>query len=235
MKKVLPLLASLLLTSLGYGAPLEISQLQIQNQNRSTAPYQSKDFSYLLGMEGFSDKALNIHFKLYQGYVQNTNILLGLIEQYMAEGKDKTPQYGEIKRRLMWEFDGMRLHEEYFGNLGGKGTSLSPDSPLYKRIERDFGSFEKWKNDFMATGVIRGIGWSILYLDPVTGRLINTWINEHDRGHLAGGTPILLMDVFEHAYILDYGLDRMGYIKAFFNNVNWDIVEERYNTLRHAL
>lgn len=190
--------------------------------------YKPIDFSHLKGMPGFSDEALNLHFKLYSGYVTNTNALLSTLSQYASEGKDRSPQYAELKRRLMWEFDGMRLHEDYFSNLGGKGTSLDKEDPLYQRLVKDFGTFDKWKSDFVATGLMRGIGWSVLVQDPISGRLINTWINEHDRGHLAGGTPLLIMDVFEHAYLPDYGLERGKYIDAFFDNIDWKVVSKRY-------
>ncbi|MCB1181669.1 MAG: superoxide dismutase [Chlamydiia bacterium] len=192
-------------------------------------PYAAKDFSTLLGMEGFSDYTLNTHFTLYKGYVKNTNLLLEILDQYMKEGKENTPQYAEIKRRVMWEFDGMRLHEDYFSNLGGKNASLDQNSPLYKRIVQDFGSYDRWKQDFVNTGAMRGIGWVVLYRDPVHERLMNTWISEHDKGHMAGGTPILIMDVWEHAYMLDYGLDRLSYIEAFFKNINWDVVSKRFS------
>lgn len=208
---------------------------QTQVVSAPNASYTPRDYSYLLGMPGFSDMALQTHFKLYQGYVTNTNTLLSLLQQYLNDGKENTPPYAEIKRRLMWEFDGMRLHEDYFQNLGGKNTMLNSADPLVRRITTDFGSFDAWKKDFIATGAMRGIGWAVLYLDPVSGRLVNAWINEHDRGHLAGGSPILIMDVFEHAYMPDYGLDRMKYIEAFFNNVNWDVVSKRYanQTAKH--
>ncbi len=185
--------------------------------------YKAKDYSSLLGMPGFSEKALNTHFKLYQGYVNNTNLLLDTLQKLDR----KTPAYSEIKRRVGWEFDGMRLHEYYFENLGGKG-SLNTDSPLYQKLVADFGSYENWKADFIATGAMRGIGWAVLYLDPQTSRLVNTWINEHDVGHLAGGRPILIMDVFEHAYMIDYLLDRAAYIDAFFKNIQWETVSQRF-------
>ncbi len=192
------------------------------------AGYQAKNYSHLVGMPGFSQKALEAHFKLYQGYVTNTNLLLTTLEKLAADGKNKTPEYAELKRRFGWEFDGMRLHEYYFDNLGGKDSALDSKHALYVQIEKDFGSYEKWKADFVATGSMRGIGWAVLYQDPATGRLINTWINEHDVGHLAGGKPILIMDVFEHAYMIDYLLDRASYIDAFFKNLNWDIIQHRY-------
>lgn len=185
-------------------------------------PYTAKDFSKLKGMAGFSDKALDLHFTLYQGYVKNTNDLL----ETLSKIAPNTPAYAELKRRLGWEFNGMRLHELYFGNLGGDGK-LNADSKMGKRLAAQFGSIDNWQADFKAVGAMRGIGWVVLYEDPTNGRLINTWINEHDVGHLAGGRPLLIMDVFEHAFIPDYGLKRAQYIEAFFKNIDWKAVEAR--------
>lgn len=231
MKKIslsLTLLSLLLTPLMSHAEENEIAQNAAQNRNGTPQAFKAKDYSHLIGIQGFSDNALNLHFKLYQGYVTNTNTLLSILSQLANEGKDRSPQYAEIKRRLMWEYDGMRLHEDYFENLGGEGSSLDKKSALYNQISRDFGTFEKWKADFIATGAMRGIGWAVLYQDPISGKLINAWINEHDRGHLAGGNPILIMDVFEHAYILDYGIDRAKYIDAFFNNIDWDVVSQRF-------
>jgi Fe-Mn family superoxide dismutase len=177
-------------------------------------------------MQGFTEQMLQIHFKLYEGYVKNTNDLLGKLQAMSDSGKEGSFEYGALKRRLGWEFDGMRLHELYFGNLGGAGAP-DPKSPLYLKIVDQFGSFDRWKKDFIATGLIRGIGWAVLYFDPMQKRLVNTWINEHDVGHLAGSSPILIMDVFEHAYITEYGLDRAKYIDAFFKNIDWGVVQSR--------
>ncbi|AEB09551.1 superoxide dismutase [Desulfobacca acetoxidans] len=184
--------------------------------------YQAKDFSRLRGMKGFSDQALELHFVLYQGYVKNTNAML----ETLAQIASSTPAYAEMKRRLGWEYNGMRLHELYFGNLGGDGK-IPPDSKIAKRLTEQFGSLESWANDFKATGAMRGIGWVVLYEDQASGRLINTWINEHDLGHLAGGQPLLVMDVFEHAFIPDYGLKKGDYIEAFFQNIDWKAVDAR--------
>ena len=191
--------------------------------------YQAKDYSSLLGMPGFSQKALQTHFKLYQGYVSNANLLQKMLKELAQTGKNRSPEYAELKRRFGWEFDGMRLHEYYFENLKGPST-LDPSSFLYTQIVADFGSYEAWKADFIATGSMRGIGWAVLYLDPASGHLFNVWINEHDLGHLAGGKPILIMDVFEHAYMIDYTLDRAAYIEAFFKNINWDIALKRFGS-----
>jgi superoxide dismutase, Fe-Mn family len=188
--------------------------------------YTAKDYSNLIGMEGFSEILLKNHFTLYQGYVTNTNKVFDTLDQMLKGDKTGTPEFAELKRRLGWEFNGMRLHEYYFGNLGGK-TQLDNNGRLAKKMLEDFGSYEAWEKDFRATGSMRGIGWTVLYQDIATRRLINFWINEHDVSHPAGCNPLLIMDVFEHAFMLDYGLKRADYIAAFFKNIDWAAVEAR--------
>ncbi|GAB4235589.1 MAG: Fe-Mn family superoxide dismutase [Deltaproteobacteria bacterium] len=189
-------------------------------------PYVAKDFGNLVGMEGFSETLLKNHFTLYQGYVTNTNKLSDILGAMLAEGKTATPEYAELKRRFGWEWNGMRLHELYFGNLGGKG-GIDPSSKLGKAVAAGFGSVEKWETDFRAAGAMRGVGWVVLYQDPAGGRLFNQWVNEHDVGNPAGAVPVLVMDVFEHAFMVDYGLKRADYIAAFFRNVNGKAAEAR--------
>jgi Fe-Mn family superoxide dismutase len=188
--------------------------------------YTAQEYARLIGMAGFSEALLKNHFTLYQGYVTNTNKLLDILEQMLKEGKAANPEFAELKRRLGWEFNGMRLHEYYFGNLGGKAP-LDADGRLGKKLAESFGSVDAWEKDFRATGAMRGIGWTVLYRDSADGKLINFWINEHDQGHPAGCMPILVMDVFEHAFMLDYGLKRADYIEAFFKNIDWKAVEGR--------
>lgn len=188
--------------------------------------YNAKDYNRLIGMEGFSDTLLKNHFTLYQGYVTNTNKLSDALSQLLKEGKTGTPEYAELKRRFGWEFNGMRLHEYYFENLGGKG-GINKTGKLYQKLVNSFGSYEAWEKDFKATGAMRGIGWAVLYQDILSGNFINFWINEHDVGHPSGGMPILIMDVFEHAFMIDYGLKRADYIESFFKNIHWEEVEKR--------
>ncbi len=188
--------------------------------------YTAKDYNKLIGMPGFSETLLKNHFTLYQGYVVNTNKVLETLSQMLKEGKTANPEFAELKRRLGWEFNGMRLHEYYFENLGGK-EALNVGGKLGQKIATDFGSYDAWEKDFKATGAMRGIGWAVLYEDIANGKLINFWINEHDVGHPAGCQPILIMDVFEHAFMVDYGLKRADYIEAFFKNIDWKAVEAR--------
>ena len=185
--------------------------------------YQEQNFKQLLGVKGFSDKLLETHFKLYAGYVANTNKLLDLMKS-LTPG---TPEWSEIKRRFGWEFNGMRLHELYFGNMSKAKTKLSEHSPLSKLMEQSFGSNQAGEDDFVNTGKMRGIGWVIMAYDSAAKRLFNTWVDEHDVGHLAGAAPLLVMDVFEHAYITDYNIDRPAYIKAFVEATDWDVVQKR--------
>jgi Fe-Mn family superoxide dismutase len=189
-------------------------------------PYTPKDYNKLLGMEGFSETLLKNHFTLYQGYVTNTNKLVDTLGPLLKEGKTGNPEYAELKRRFGWEFNGMRLHEYYFENLGGKGA-IDKAGKLAKKISESFGSYEEWEKDFRGVGAMRGIGWAVLYQDNLSGNLFNCWINEHDVGHLAGCTPTLILDVFEHAFMIDYGLKRADYIGAFFKNINWKAAEGR--------
>ena len=197
-----------------------------QAKKEDRMPYAAKDYGKLIGMAGFSETLLKNHFTLYQGYVTNTNKLMDTLGQMLKEGKTATPEFAELKRRFGWEFNGMRLHEYYFENLGGKGA-IDRGGRLSKKIAESFGSYEEWEKDFRGVGTMRGIGWAILYQDSLSGALYNCWINEHDVGHLAGCNPILILDVFEHAFMIDYGLKRPDYIASFFKNVDWKAAEAR--------
>jgi Fe-Mn family superoxide dismutase len=188
--------------------------------------YVPKDYSKLLGMAGFSDDLLKMHFTLYQGYVKNVNVILDEISAFDKSGKSRSFDYGAVKRRMGWEYDGMRLHELYFENLGGKGDA-SQGRDVMNALSEQFGSYEAWLEDFISTGLIRGIGWVILCRDNNTGKLFNIWVSEHDVGHLANASLLLVMDVWEHAYITEYGLNREKYIYAFFSNVDWSVVNNR--------
>lgn len=190
--------------------------------------YQPKNFDHLIGTPGFSDTLLKNHFTLYQGYITNTNKLADLLSAMAREGTIGTPEYAELKRRFGWEFNGMRLHEFYFGNMCSGGAALPEHSAFSKKLADDFGSYETWEKDFKGTGALRGIGWAVLYYDPASDRIFNVWVNEHDMGHLAGAIPLLVLDVFEHAYMLDYGLKRADYIDAFFKAIDWDVVTKRF-------
>ena len=207
---------------LSYAAPLKATS----EREVKAMPYVAKDYSKLIGMEGFSETLLKNHFTLYQGYVTNTNKVMDILNQMLKDGKTAIPEYAELKRRFGWEFNGMRLHEYYFENLGGKG-GINKEGKLAKKMAEDFGSYETWEKDFKAVGAMRGIGWAVLYQDVTNGKLMNFWINEHDVSHPAGCNPLLIMDVFEHAFMIDYGLKRVDYIGTFFKNILWSAAETR--------
>ena len=189
--------------------------------------YEIKNFDHLVGLKGFSDQLLHNHFKLYAGYVTNTNKLLEELKRLEKEGKAATPEYAEYKRRFGWEFNGMRLHELYFANMTKSAKPLSKGA-LAQALTQEFGSVEAWLEDFKKTGALRGIGWAVLVYDAEAKRLFNIWVNEHDVGHLVGCTPLLIMDVFEHAFMIDYGLNRADYIKAFLEAIDYNVVEARF-------
>ncbi len=187
--------------------------------------YEPKNFGHLLGLKGFSDPLLKNHFTLYQGYVANTNKLAETLSALLQQGKTG-PEFAELKRRFGWEFNGMRLHELYFGSMAK--TPSKPERLFLEKTSECFGSFGEWERDFRAAGAMRGIGWVVLHYEPEAGRLFNTWINEHDAGHLSTAIPLLVMDVFEHAYMLDYGLNRAGYMESFLAAIDWNAVDARF-------
>lgn len=191
--------------------------------------YVAKNFDDILGMKGVSEATLKNHFVLYQGYVANTNKLLDELSVLAKDAKTGTPAYAELKRRFGWEFNGMRLHEYYFSAMSKKPSPIDRKSQLFRKIVEDFGSYENWEKDFRATALVRGIGWAILYYDQISKRLLNVWVNEHDSGHLTGLTPILVADMFEHAFILDYSLKKSDYLDAFFNSIDWHVVSSRFS------
>lgn len=202
--------------------------------------YKAQTFN-LSNLNGISDNTLAMHFKLYEGYVTNTNLLNEQIAE-LAKGElgaKDMPVYSELTRRLGFEYNGMVLHEWYFSNMqsGGSGDPAA-GSAFRQAAEANFGSYENWKKSFVGVGKMRGVGWAAVYQDPMTARLSNHWINLHETGNVAGFNPILIMDVWEHAFIRDYApADRPKYIEAFFSNINWDACDERLaqgNTVRPA-
>ena len=190
--------------------------------------YEKKDYTHLIGLEGFSDALLTNHFGLYEGYVANTNKVLEVLKTTTAG----TPEHSEVCRRFGWEFNGMRLHELYFGNMTKESGELNDESGIVEKLIADWGSLEEWEADFKAVGAMRGIGWVVLAYDKEGGALFNVWVNEHDVGFLAGAVPLLVMDVFEHAFVLDYGMKRAEYIESFGKAVDWREVEKRFDLVR---
>jgi Fe-Mn family superoxide dismutase len=189
--------------------------------------YIAKNYDRLLGIRGFSDKLLKSHFKLYEGYVAHINKMIGFLA-----GADKLKQeYEETKRRFAWEFNGMRLHEAYFGNMTKEFEALDPSSDLARQMITSFGSLEGWEKDFRAVSTMRGIGWAVLAWDPEGKNLFNIWINEHDMGHLYYSVPLLVNDVFEHAYLMDYGIERKDYVDAFMKVIDWPEVQKRFTSV----
>lgn len=185
---------------------------------------EAKTFDHLQGLDGISQEQLDAHYKLYNGYVTNVNKLF--------ENLDKLPigsqEWNEVKRRFGFEINGVVLHELYFGNMKPNGGELPDGSRLMAAINDSYGSYDKWLEDFKTTGKMRGIGWVITYQCSCTGRLFNTWVSDHENGHPAGFKPILVMDVWEHAFTVDYAPTAKGsYIDAFFKNIDWAAAESR--------
>ena len=193
--------------------------------------YKEQRFDQLKGLDGISDDQVAEHLKLYAGYVKQVNTLNTDLAELRGRGQNlgTNPEFAELTRRLGFEYNGMILHEYYFANLRRAAEPAPPGgSGLAQALTDSFGSVDGWVKDFHAVGEMRGIGWAILFEDPVNDRLSNHWISLHQEGIPAGFKPLLVMDVWEHAFMRDYkATEKKKYIEAFFRNIDWAIVERR--------
>jgi Fe-Mn family superoxide dismutase len=192
--------------------------------------YKERPFD-LHGLDGISDAQITEHLALYTGYVKQVN---GLNEELAAmtgrgQASGKNPEFAELTRRLGFEYNGMLLHERYFANLRPAAEPTPPKgSALAAALAESFGSVEQWQAAFHAIGEMRGVGWVILFEDPATHWLTNHWITLHQEGVPAGFIPLLVLDVWEHAFMRDYQASERGkYIEAFFRNIDWRMIEGR--------
>jgi Fe-Mn family superoxide dismutase len=196
-------------------------------------PYASYEVQQNLkpaGLDGLSEKLLDAHWKLYEGYVTNTNLLNKTIREALDAGTElNKPTISEAVRRLGFEYNGMVLHEYYFGALK-KGTKEPAGNTLAKRFEEDYGGFDRWKKQFSEIGKLRGIGWVITSLDPQTQRLATYWVADHEMGNLASFLPVVVMDMWEHAFVTDYGASAAGraeYLNVYLKNLDWELTAQR--------
>ena len=178
---------------------------------------------------GVSADSVTEHLKLYAGYVKHANLILSKIEEMSKDSENNVYALGELQRRFGFEFDGMRNHEYYFKSLEGGATAITEGGALHTAITGEFGSFDAWLARFKAVALTRGIGWAMLYYDKTTGRLLNAWVDEQHLGHLTGLSPILALDVWEHAFVPDYKASgKKAYVEDFFKNLNWSVIEENF-------
>ena len=188
-------------------------------------PYIERPFN-LPEMTGISAKQIEAHLKLYAGYVKNVNALSMKVEELKANSEANMIALSELTRRYGFEWNGMRLHEIYFAGLGGDGSITGK---LANAVIAQFGSVDAWKAEVKAMAMMRGIGWVLLVHDEETMTLKNIWVSDHEVGHLAGAKVLFALDVWEHAYLVDYvPAQRADYVAAVFANLNWSAAEARY-------
>ncbi|HEV8440244.1 MAG TPA: Fe-Mn family superoxide dismutase [Methylomirabilota bacterium] len=193
--------------------------------------YTEQKFDHLKGLDGISDDQIKEHLALYGGYVKQVNALneelADLRKRGRASGKDH--EFAELTRRLGFEYNGMILHEYYFSNLRPGAQPKPPaSSKIAQGLTESFGSVEQWRSDFNAIGGMRGIGWVVLCQDPVTRGLTNYWVTLHEIGVPASFKPLVVLDVWEHAFMRDYkATDKGQYLDAFFRNIDWETVDQR--------
>ncbi|HEY4495747.1 MAG TPA: Fe-Mn family superoxide dismutase [Candidatus Paceibacterota bacterium] len=184
-------------------------------------------------LKGMSAKNIEEHLKLYAGYIKNANLVLEKIEQFSKDPETNTYVLGELNRRFSFEFNGIVNHEYYFEQFESGPKALSKSDGLFETFGQEFGSFETWLAQFKTVALTRGIGWAMLYYDPLTKRLLNQWVDEQHLGQLNGCQTILALDMWEHAYVADYQPSgKKNYIEDFFANLSWEVVEKNFESLR---
>lgn len=184
------------------------------------------NFRYTEDITVINREQFEEHIKLYEGYVNNINKIDDILQQGNPQrdlANTTFSYYRECKRGETFALNGVILHELYFENMGG---SKAVDRSTLTLIEQDFGSFLKWQEDFIATAKASR-GWAALSFDQRSNRLRNISLDAHDLGNIAYSAPILILDMYEHAYFLQYGTRKEEYIKNFMKNINWDVISER--------
>lgn len=182
-------------------------------------------------LKGISPKNIEEHLKLYSGYVKNANAVLDMLVKYHTEDMaGNSYVIGELHRRFSFEYNGMRNHEIYFASLEGGAKPLGAESALKKAIESTAGSLDNFLAGFKnMAATTRGIGWAVLWYDRKDKQLIGSWVDEQHLGQLNGAAPILVLDMWEHAYIADYQPSgKKQYIEDFFANLNWSVIEKNF-------
>ncbi len=193
--------------------------------------YSAKTFS-IPPLDGISAKSIEEHIGLYQGYVKNFNAISKLMPEYAGDMEKHGLALAELIRRRSFEWGGMRLHELYFAQLEGGASALSPDSALSQQLEKDYANAAHLEPYMKGIGALRGPGWALLYWDPEAKQLLAGFSGEQHMSHFATLPVVLALDVWEHAYLLDYGAaGKAAYMDAFFKNLNWKAVEERFEAL----
>lgn len=190
--------------------------------------YATKTFN-IPTLAGLSEKQVNVHLALYEGYVKHVNLIMEKLEA-ARNGKLELDPYivAELRRRFAFEFDGMRTHEYYFEQFEGGVTAPNRNSALALATAEKYGEQGLVAHIKEVAGS-RGIGWAVVYSDPRAKTLHTVFVNDHELGQLAGLPILLALDLWEHAYMVDYvPAEKKSYIDAFFANLNWSVVEKRF-------
>ncbi len=193
--------------------------------------YTAKKFD-IPKLNGLSNESIEDHLWLYNGYVNNFNTMTELLEKELSNPQGNSHIISEIYRRRSFEFGGMRLHEYYFSQIELGATQINDNSALAEAIKSQFGSVETMLSQLKTVGMMRGPGWAILYYDTISQQFLMGFTGEQHQGHFVTLPIIIALDVWEHAYIKDYGVSDKGkYIDAYFQNMNWDIIAKRFEAL----
>lgn len=196
--------------------------------------YNARTFD-LPELTGLSKKQIEVHLALYEGYVKHTNLILDTIKELREKDAEKNAFIiNELRRRLGFEFDGMRMHEYYFEQFEGGAKDAGKTSPLKDLAEARYGDWDTFVAHIKEVAGTRGIGWVVVYFDPADRVIHTAYVGDHELGQFAGLPIVLAIDMWEHAFMVDYvPADKKKYVDAFLENLNWAVCEKRF--VEHAV
>jgi len=189
--------------------------------------YEAREFS-LEAVEGLSARAIALHLELYRGYVENVNKLLTRTREPPAGTAADHSGFDVRARRMAFEWNGMVLHESFFEELRGPGYRLDDSGVFAEGLDESFGGFDRWRKDILEMAALRGVGWVATVRDRQTNRLLNVWVDEHQLGMPAGVDTVLVVDLWEHAYLMDFApAKKSSYVETILANIDWSVIEAR--------
>lgn len=190
---------------------------------------KAAEIPYTNDITVISKKQFDVHKKLYSGYVSKVNEICNILKKEREKiGNATYSEYRGLKKGQSYALDGVILHELYFKNIGG--GNCEAEKSLLEAIKKCFGGYEQWVQDFKACA-LSARGWAILAYEQRTKSLINMLLDTHDEGIVMGTFPVLVLDMYEHAYFIDYTNDKEEYFKKFMENINWDAVNKRFENI----
>jgi Fe-Mn family superoxide dismutase len=203
---------------------------QVENSDLISESYVHEPKQFKQVTEFISQKAKNAHVELYKGYIESLNKISSELDTADRSGvNSRHSQFKSLKIDETYNLNAVWLHELYFSNCFDPNSEIAMDSMSFIRLQRDFGTFDDWQRDFMACALAAGNGWAVTGYHTFLRRYVNTVVNDHSSNVMLGLYPVVVVDMWEHAYTRDYAVDKKSYLVSQLRELNWTVIEDRFN------